>query len=44
MQIFVNLITRAIFMSTHLVIGALGEDQAERTGMMLKAIEVILLD
>ena len=27
MQIFVNLITRAIFMSTPLVLGALGEVQ-----------------
>ena len=32
MQIFVNLITRAIFMSTPLVLGALGEVLAERTG------------
>ena len=31
MQIFVNLITRAIFMSTPLVLGALGEVLAERT-------------
>lgn len=43
MQIFVNLITRAIFMSTPLVLGALGEVLAERTGMMVTAIEGIFL-
>ena len=43
MQIFVNLSTRAIFMSTPLVLGALGEVLAERTGMMVTAIEGIFL-
>ena len=43
MQIIVNLISRAIFMSTPLVLGALGEVLAERTGMMVTAVEGIFL-
>lgn len=43
MQIFVNLISRAFFMSTPLILGALGEVLAERTGMMVTAVEGIFL-
>ena len=43
MQIFVNLIFRAFFMSTPLILGALGEVLAERTGMMVTAVEGIFL-
>ena len=43
MQIIVNLISRAIFMSTPLVLGSLGEVLAERTGMMVTAVEGIFL-
>lgn len=43
MQIIVNLITRAFFMSTPLILGALGEVLAERTGMMVTAVEGIFL-
>ena len=42
MQIFVNLITRAIFMSTPLVLGALGEVLAERTGMMVTDLSELI--
>ena len=38
-----NLLTRAFFMSTPLVLGALGEVIAERTGMMVTAVEGIFL-
>ena len=41
MQVFINLITRAFFMSTPLILGALGEVLAERTGMMVTAVEGI---
>ena len=41
MQIFVNLLSRAFFMSTPLILGALGEVVAERTGMMVTAVEGI---
>ena len=43
MQVFINLITRAFFMSTPLILGALGEVLAERTGMMVTAVEGIFL-
>ena len=43
MQVFINLITRAFFMSTPLILGALGEVIAERTGMMVTAVEGIFL-
>ena len=43
MQIIINLISRAFFMSTPLVLGALGEVLAERTGMMVTAVEGIFL-
>lgn len=39
----VNLLTRAFFMSTPLILGALGEVIAERTGMMVTAVEGIFL-
>lgn len=39
----INLITRAFFMSTPLILGALGEVIAERTGMMVTAVEGIFL-
>ena len=38
-----NILTRAIMMSTPLMLGALGEVYAERTGMMITAIEGIFL-
>ena len=38
-----NLLTRAFFMSAPLVLGALGEVIAERTGMMVTAVEGIFL-
>lgn len=41
MQIFVNLISRAFFMSTPLILGALGEVLAERTGLLERG-EVLL--
>lgn len=43
MDIFVSLISRAVFMSTPLVLGAIGEIIAERTGMMVTAVEGIFL-
>lgn len=43
MQNFINLLTRAVFMSTPLILGALGEVIAERTGMMICAVEGIFL-
>lgn len=43
MQVFINLISRAFFMSTPLILGALGEVIAERTGMMVTAVEGIFL-
>lgn len=43
MDIFVSLIFRAVFMSTPLILGAMGEIIAERTGMMVTAIEGIFL-
>lgn len=43
MQVFINLISRAFFMSTPLILGALGEVVAERTGMMVTAVEGIFL-
>ena len=43
MQVFINLIARAFFMSTPLILGALGEVIAERTGMMVTAVEGIFL-
>ena len=43
MQIIINLISRAFFMSTPLILGALGEVLAERTGMMVTAVEGIFL-
>ncbi len=43
MQNIINLLTRAIFMSTPLILGALGEVIAERTGMMMCAVEGIFL-
>ena len=43
MQNFINLLTRAIFMSTPLILGALGEVIAERTGMMMCAVEGVFL-
>ena len=39
----INLLTRAIMMSTPLLLGALAEVYAERTGMMICAIEGIFL-
>lgn len=38
-----NILSRAIMMSTPLMLGALGEVYAERTGMMITAIEGIFL-
>lgn len=43
MDIFVNLVFRAVFMSTPLILGAIGETIAERTGMMVTAVEGIFL-
>ena len=43
MSNLINLLTRAFFMSTPLVLGALGEVIAERTGMMVTAVEGIFL-
>lgn len=43
MDIFVSLIFRAVFMSTPLILGAVGEIIAERTGMMVTAVEGIFL-
>lgn len=43
MNNLINLLTRAFFMSTPLVLGALGEVIAERTGMMVTAVEGIFL-
>lgn len=43
MDIFVSLIFRAVFMSTPLILGAIGEIIAERTGMMVTAVEGIFL-
>ncbi|MCC8139391.1 MAG: ABC transporter permease [Lachnospiraceae bacterium] len=43
MTTVVNLLTRAFFMSTPLILGALGEVIAERTGMMVTAVEGIFL-
>lgn len=43
MNVFVSLIARAVFMSTPLILGAVGEIIAERTGMMITAIEGIFL-
>ena len=43
MQSFINLLTRAVFMSTPLILGALGEVVAERSGMMVCAVEGIFL-
>lgn len=43
MDVFVSLIFRAVFMSTPLILGALGEIIAERTGMMVTAVEGIFL-
>ena len=43
MHIIINLISRAFFMSTPLILGALGEVLAERTGMMVTAVEGIFL-
>lgn len=39
MQNIINLLARALFMSTPLILGALGEVIAERTGMMVTAVE-----
>ena len=38
-----SLLARAFFMSTPLILGALGEVIAERTGMMVTAVEGIFL-
>ena len=35
MQSIINLLTRAVFMSTPLILGALGEVVSERSGMMV---------
>lgn len=43
MDIFESLIFRAVFMSTPLILGAIGEIIAERTGMMVTAVEGIFL-
>lgn len=43
MQNLINLLTRALFMSTPLILGATGEVIAERTGMMICAVEGIFL-
>lgn len=43
MSNIINLLTRAFFMSTPLILGALGEVIAERTGMMVTAVEGIFL-
>ncbi len=43
MDTFVSLLQRAFFMSTPLILGALGEVIAERTGMMMTAVEGIFL-
>ena len=43
MQSFINLLTRAVFMSTPLILGALGEVVSERSGMMVCAVEGIFL-
>lgn len=43
MDVVISLIFRAIFMSTPLILGAVGEIIAERTGMMVTAIEGIFL-
>ncbi len=43
MQSFINLLTRSVFMSTPLILGALGEVVSERSGMMVCAVEGIFL-
>ena len=43
MDILISLLFRAVFMSTPLILGALGEIIAERTGMMVCAVEGIFL-
>ena len=43
MQSFINLLARSVFMSTPLILGALGEVVAERSGMMVCAVEGIFL-
>ena len=43
MQNLINLLARALFMSTPLILGALGEVIAERTGMMMCAVEGVFL-
>lgn len=43
METIVNLLGRATFMSTPLILGAVGELIAERTGMMVCAVEGIFL-
>ena len=43
MQNLINLLTRALFMSTPLILGALGEVISERTGMMMCAVEGVFL-
>ena len=43
MQSFINLIARSVFMSTPLILGALGEVVSERSGMMVCAVEGIFL-
>ena len=43
MENLINLLTRALFMSTPLILGATGEVIAERTGMMMCAVEGVFL-
>lgn len=43
MQSIMNLLTRVLFMSTPLILGSTGEVIAERTGMMVCAVEGIFL-
>lgn len=43
MNNFINLLSRALFMSTPLVLGAVGEVISERAGMMMCAVEGVFL-
>ena len=42
-QTIINLLTRAVFMSTPLILGALGEVISEHAGMMMCAVEGVFL-
>ena len=43
MNNFINLLSRALFMSTPLILGAVGEVISERAGMMMCAVEGVFL-